>query len=77
MSYLVSITFDSSKLDKKDVLGHVLKHTKQDRIVELEKHNLKLCVTLPPEEGLGELENILYYMLDGGELGTCTSYSKL
>ena len=77
MSYLVFITFDSSKLDEKEILGHVLKHTKKERILELKKHNLKLCITLPPEEGLGELENILYYILEGGELGTCTYYSKL
>ena len=77
MSYLVSITFDSSKLDEKEILGHVLKYTKKERILELKKHNLKLCVTLPPEEGLGELENILYYILEGGELGICTNYSEL
>lgn len=77
MSYLVSITFDSFKLNEKETLKHVLKHTEKEKIIEFSNNNLKLLIILPPEEGIGELENIIYYILEGGELGVCTDYSKL
>lgn len=72
-TYQVEIEFNS-EICGENLTKYLSSKMGNKKILKRDENHLIMLVPVPPEEGLGELENTLYYFLDGGRLGFCSSY---
>lgn len=73
--YNVTIEFDK-ELSENDILGVVSANFYLEDILSRNEHELKVTWEVPDNEGIHEIENELYYILEDGKHGTYT-YEKV
>lgn len=69
--YNVTIEFNN-ELSEDDILRIIGIDFDDEKIVSKENHKLKVIMGVPKDEGVHEIENGLFYMLDDGRYGTYT-----
>lgn len=70
IKYEVSIKFNSENISKEEVAELVAENFSEEEVISLNGFTLKLSWEVHIDEGVYEIENELYYILDDGELGT-------
>lgn len=68
--YKVSIQFNPEMLNKQEVRALVQESFSVDEIISLNDYFLETVLEVPANEGLHEIENDLFYILECGDLGS-------
>lgn len=72
-TYYVDIKFNSEALSPEDLMELLKEEVEQKNILSIDGYIVKIACQVP-FEGFGELQNELYYLLDGGRNGTFLQY---
>lgn len=75
--YHVTLKFHEDKLTENEVTAVLKEHFNDESILERNGHNVKAVWSVPWYEGIGELENGLFYVLEGGDYGDLVKVEKI
>lgn len=71
--YYIKIEFNNETLSEEGLTQLLEEEVAQKDILEIDGYTVKIAWRVP-YEGIGELQNELYYLLDGGRYGVCVQY---
>lgn len=74
--YHITMKF-SEKITSDEVSAVLKKHFCDKNIIERNGHEVKAVWSVPWYEGIGELENGLFYVLEGGDYGSLVKVEKV
>lgn len=69
--YKVTIEFNN-ELNEDDIIKIISSNFDEEDIMSRQSHKVKVIWMVPYEEGIHEIENALFYMLDDGKSGSYT-----
>lgn len=75
--YHITIEFREEVLTRDEVSAVLKEHFHDENIIERNEHNVKALWSVPWYEGVGELENGLFYVLEGGDYGDLVKVEKV
>lgn len=74
--FIVFIEFHENALTEKEVEKIIADDVAPEDIVSLSGHKAEILWRVPEYDAFGDIENELFYFLNGGEYGVCTHYEE-
>lgn len=74
--FVVFIEFHKNALTEEEVAKIVEGNVAPEDIVNLSGHKAEIVWRVPEYDAFGDLENELFYFLNGGDYGICTHYEE-
>lgn len=75
--YHITLKFNKEILTNDEVTAVLKEHFHDENVIERNGHDVKAVWSVPWYEGIGELENGLFYVLEGGDYGSLTKVEKI
>lgn len=74
--FIVFIEFHENALTEKEVEKIIADDVAPEDIVSLSGHKAEILWRVPEYDAFGDIENELFYFLNGGDYGVCTHYEE-